>query len=65
MKLRLVKMIVQPVLVVDDGENLREVSVKPLPIDGPDWPEFAAGGWKEALADFERDLSAPPDGESG
>lgn len=42
MTLRLVKVIVQPMLVEDDGEHLKEVVAKPVTVDAADWPDYPA-----------------------
>lgn len=39
-RLRLVKVMVQPVFVVDDGKTLTERPAQALPIDAADWPSF-------------------------
>lgn len=39
-KVRLVKVIVQPILVVDDGENLSEQTVQPIHVPAAEWPTY-------------------------
>lgn len=41
-KLRLVKVIVQPVLVLDDGENLQEQTVEPIQVAAENWNDYPA-----------------------
>jgi hypothetical protein len=48
-RLRLLKVIVQAVLVVDDGETLTEQNTQPMTISAADWPEFAASGFAAAM----------------
>lgn len=38
---RLLKVIVQAVLVEDDGENLNEKPAKPIEVPAKDWPGYA------------------------
>lgn len=48
-RLRLLKVIVQPVFVVDDGENLTELSAQPMSVSSTEWPVFATTGFAEAV----------------
>jgi hypothetical protein len=41
-RLRLLKVVVQPVLVLDDGETLTEQVAEPIEVSVNDWPTFAA-----------------------
>lgn len=56
-RVRLVKMVVQPVVVVDDGETLREVKVDPIHVDPADWPAFSGERWPEMVAEQEAALN--------
>jgi hypothetical protein len=49
MRLRVVGWQVTPVLMTDDGENLRPLTLPPAMIPGEDWAAFVEGGWKEQL----------------
>lgn len=40
-QLRLLKVVVQPVYVLDDGETLTEQPAQPATIPAKDWPSFA------------------------
>lgn len=40
--LRLLKVIVQPVFALDDGETLTEVGTQSVEVSGADWPAFPA-----------------------
>lgn len=42
-RLRLLKVIVQPVFVVDDGEHLTEQTAEPVVVPSGGWDDFAAG----------------------
>ena len=52
-RLRLVKVIVQPVFVLDDGESLEEVTAQPLPVTAQDWPTFATDTFPQMAAQVE------------
>ncbi len=41
MKLRLLKVICQPVFVLDDGENLVEQTAEPVVVTAAEWPTYA------------------------
>lgn len=41
-KLRLLKVTVQPVYVIDDGESLNEAQTQPIVISPADWPDYPA-----------------------
>lgn len=40
MRARLLKVAVQPVFVIDDGEGLREVEGRTVTVPGSDWRQF-------------------------
>ena len=40
-KLRLVKVVVQPVFVLDDGETISEVEHQAVAIPAADWPAYS------------------------
>lgn len=44
-KLRLVKVIVQPILVLDDGKTLTEQTVQPITVPAAEW-----GAYPEKMA---------------
>lgn len=47
--LRVVKLVVVPFAVVDDGEHLHEVEIVPLEVPGDKVDDFVGGGLAEAL----------------
>lgn len=55
-KLRLLKVIVQPVFVVDDGEQLVEQSAEPVVVSPADWPTFATTTFLEGFAQLQEQL---------
>lgn len=61
MKLRLLKVIVQPVFVVDDGETLTEQATEPVVVAAKDWPDYPKTGFATAVRALEEQLgSAEP-----
>lgn len=60
-KLRLVKVIVHPIFVVDDGETLREFQNGPSDVPAADWPGFPEKLARD-IAEVEKQLAqASPD----
>lgn len=45
MKLRLLKVICQPVFVVDDGQSLTEQAAEPVVVSAAEWPGYATGAF--------------------
>ena len=48
-KLRLLKVVVQPVFVVDDGENLVEQAADPIVVPASAWPTYANEGFARSV----------------
>lgn len=48
-KVRFVKLVVLPVAVLDDGENLHELEIKPLEVRSDEIDDFVEEGLREAL----------------
>lgn len=46
---RIVKMVVAPYAVLDDGTHLTDLDVKPLEVQGGEIEEFVNGGLAQAL----------------
>lgn len=57
MSVRLIEVLVQPVLVDDDGDQLRKVDVPPVAVQATDWPAWATGTFPGLLAEVERQLA--------
>lgn len=55
-RLRLVKVVVQPILVCDDGEYLQEIAVDPATISAAEWDDFARAGFTEHIASLQKQL---------
>lgn len=58
-KLRLLKVIVQPVFVVDDGAELTEHAVGPVTVPAADWPTYATGPFLDAFDELREKIEAP------
>lgn len=55
-KLRLVHVIVQPVFMLDDGENLSEVEHKPTVIPASEWPTYSSERFPREVAAWQARL---------
>jgi hypothetical protein len=60
-KLRLLKVIVQPVFVVDDGEQLVEQTAEPVVVSPADWPTFATTAFLDGVQQLQEQLDAHDD----
>lgn len=59
-RLRLVKVIVQPVFVLDDGENVVELDHQPIAIPAAEWPSYSSERFPREAAEWEKQLNAEP-----
>jgi len=50
MKIRLVKVIVQPVFMLDDGTNLTEIEHAATAIPAEEWPTYSSERFPQELA---------------
>lgn len=55
-RLRLLKVICQPVFVIDDGEVLIEQTAEPVTVSAADWPTYATVGFLQAVSRLEQML---------
>jgi hypothetical protein len=55
-KLRLLKVIVQPVFVVDDGETLTEQPAQPVSVSPAEWPTFATTTFVEGMEALQAEI---------
>jgi hypothetical protein len=63
--LRLLKVVVQPVMVLDDGKSLQEVPVDPIVVSAAEWPTYASGRFREQMKELQKQLeTAAPQAES-
>ena len=58
---RIVKWMVQPVVMVDDGDNLHELNVEAVAIPAAEWETFCATGWREAVEHIRAQVETPDD----
>lgn len=57
MKLRLVKVVCQPVFVVDDGDTLQEVPTQPVTVSAKDWPGYPGGAFLQQAEALQSQLN--------
>lgn len=57
-KLRLLKVIVQPVFVLDDGESLTEQVAEPVAVPPSEWPTYPTEGFARGVAALSEQLAA-------
>lgn len=56
-KVRVIGVVVQPVLVVDDGVDLTPIPVDSKQISAKEWPTYAASGFKADIAALQARLN--------
>ena len=61
-RLRLVKVIVQPVFVLDDGTDVTELEHPVIAIPAADWPTYSGERFPAEVAEWQKQLNAetPP-----
>jgi hypothetical protein len=57
-KLRLVKVVVQPIVLLDDGENMVEVEHPPTVIPAGEWPTYSSERFPREFAEWQAKLDA-------
>lgn len=57
-KLRLVKVIVQPVFVLDDGENVTEIEHAPVAIPAAEWSTYSSERFPAEVATWQAAIDA-------
>lgn len=57
-RIRLLKVIVQPVFVLDDNEELTELTTDPVVVAARDWPEYANTTFLESVAHLRQQFDA-------
>lgn len=57
-KVRLLHVIVQPVFVLDDGENLSPVEQAPITVPAAEWPAYSGERFPAEVADWQGRLDA-------
>lgn len=56
-RVRIVKVLVQPVVMIDDGETLEEFEHAPIVVSAADWPAYSGERFPAELAAFEDSLN--------
>ena len=59
-KLRLLKVMVQPVFAIDDGETLTEVQAEAVVVSPDEWPTYPTSGFAQAVAKLQAELNGEP-----
>lgn len=59
-KLRLLEVVVQAVVVIDDGETLTKQAAHPVTISAADWPTFATEGFAASFEALRQQVEGPP-----
>jgi hypothetical protein len=59
-RMRLLGWQVQPVIMIDDGENLEQAHVQPQFIAARQWDQFKDGGDEAALAQLRAETEGTP-----
>lgn len=59
-KLRLLRVQVQPVFVIDDGETLEDVEHGVITIPAAEWPTYSSERFPRETAEWEERLNAEP-----
>jgi len=57
-RLRLVKVLVQPVFVLDDGENVTEIDHQPIVIPAAEWPTYSNERFPHETAEWKGAINA-------
>ena len=55
-KLRLLKVVVQPVFAVDDGHSLTERAAEPVVVPASEWADYPTTGFAEAMRSLQEEL---------
>lgn len=56
-KIRLVKVVVQPIFVEDDGESLSEIGHHPVEVSAIDWPEYSGTIFPKQVEEWQEKLN--------
>ena len=57
-RLRLIKVMVQPVFVLDDGEMISEVEHQPTVIPASEWPTYSIERFPREVAEWQARIDA-------
>lgn len=59
-KLRLIKVLVQPHFVLDDGEVIEEIEHPVITIPASEWPTYSSDRFSDEVENWEKELNSPP-----
>jgi hypothetical protein len=59
-RLRLLKVIVQPIFAVDDGKTLTEAPAEPVEVKAEDWPTYPTTQFVEAFNMLQAQVDTGP-----
>lgn len=57
-RIRLVKVVVQPVFMIDDGVNITEVEQPPVAIPAAEWPTYSNERFPREVAEWQERINA-------
>lgn len=57
-KLRLVKVHVQPVFVLDDGDSITEVEHQPITVPAAEWPTYSSERFPREVEEWQARIDA-------
>lgn len=57
-RLRLVKVLVQPVFVLDDGTTVEEIDHPAVAIPASEWPTYSGDRFAREVAEWQKQLNA-------
>jgi hypothetical protein len=57
-RLRLVKILVQAVVMIDDGDELAEAQTPPFTVSPSAWPTFATTEFAAAFAEWQKEVES-------
>lgn len=56
-RIRLIKVVVQPVFVVDDGEHITEIEHPAIMIPAADWPKYSNERFPVEVAEWQERIN--------
>ena len=62
-KLRLLKVVVQPVFALDDGDQLQELTADAVVVTPAEWPTFATTTFLKGVEQLEAQIAAQMNGD--
>lgn len=59
-RIRVIQYVVQPTIVVDDGDTLEPLQIQPITVSAREWAQFVEHGLGDALARLQMQVNQPP-----